>query len=37
MRISTDKGGELAENRMLTDVVRRYFGIRERFSAVNRR
>ena len=31
------KGGKIAENRALTDVNRRYFGIYDRFSAVNRR
>ena len=31
------EGGKIAENRALTDVSRRYFGICGRFSAVNRR
>ena len=35
MRISTEDGGEFAENRTLTDVNRRYFGVDGRFSAVN--
>ena len=30
-------GGKIAENRALTDVNRRYFGVNGRFSAVNRR
>ena len=33
MRISTDNGGKFAENRTLTDVNRRYFGVDGRFSA----
>ena len=31
------KRGKFAENRTLTDVNRRYFGVDHRFSAVNRR
>ena len=31
------KGGKITENRTLTDVKRRSFGINGRFSAVNRR
>ena len=31
------EGGRIAETRTLTGVTRRYFGIRGRFSAVNRR
>ena len=30
-------GGKFAENRTLTDVNRRYFGVDGRFSAVNQR
>ena len=37
VRISTENGGKFAENRTLTDVNRRYFGVDGRFSAVNRR
>ena len=29
--------GKISENRALTDVSRRYFGVDGRFSAVNRR
>ena len=34
VRMSTENGGTIAENRALTDVNRRYFGICGRFSAV---
>ena len=37
MRISTENGGKFPENRTLTDVNRRNFGVDGRFSAVNRR
>ena len=37
MRISTENGGKFAENRALSNVLRRYFGVDGRFSAVNRR
>ena len=37
VRISTENGRKIAENRMLTDVNRRYFGVDGKFSAVNRR
>ena len=39
-RLSEDfhrKGAKIAENRALTDVIGRYLGIYDGFSAVNRR